>query len=162
MRRLKLTIALAGAIAALLAFAAACASSETPEQPQQPAPAAQPEAPQQPGQQPGAPVQPAQPLAPAPAPTAVMPAASVAEPIIPSTRTTSAPMRMSDADTNIFSEDRFGGTLVWVPQGSVGNLDSMTSRLRYRQGRIVALLGIPRAVGLAGLHQPRHGGQLGS
>ena len=127
MRRLKFTLASVAAIAALMAFAVACASSETPAAPQQPAPAAAPAAAQQPMQQPGAPVQPQQPAAPAPAATAVMPAASMAEPIIPATRTTSQPFQMSDADTNIFSEDRFGGTLVWVPQGSVGNLDSMTS-----------------------------------
>ncbi len=122
------TAALAAALFALIAVG--CASSETPEAPAQPAPAAQPQVPSAgSAAAPAAPVQPDQPAPAAPAPTA-MPApqgAAPAEPIIPSVQTTLRPAPMSDADTNIFSEDRFGGTLVWVPQGSVGNLDSMTS-----------------------------------
>ena len=127
MRQLKFSVALAGAIASLLAFAIACASTEEPAPPSQPAapqPAAQA---RQSTVQPGPAQQPQQPAAPQPAPTAVLTSPVIAEPIIPATRTTSAPMQASDADTNIFSADRFGGSLVWVPQGSVGNLDSMTS-----------------------------------
>ena len=114
---------------ALGLLAMACSSAEEPGAPQAPQPAA-PAAPAMQAQaqtmQPSAPMQPA---AAAPAATAVPPpgAPKAAEPIMAAQKTTSRPMMASDADTNIFSEERFGGTLVWVPQGSVGNLDSMTS-----------------------------------
>ena len=114
------------AIIALGLLAAACSSAESPAQPVQPAPAATAAAPMAVESNPAAPQPAAQPQA---APTA-MPAPTaepMAEPIMASTETTFAAPEMSDADSNIFSQDRFGGTLVWVPQGSVGNLDSMTS-----------------------------------
>ena len=130
MRRLKIIIPIVVLTLTLGLLTVACSSAEEPSAPQAPqaaAPAA-PAAPAAQGQamQPAAPMQPA---AAAPAPTAVPPpgAPKAAEPIMASQQTTSRPMMASDADTNIFSEDRFGGTLVWVPQGSVGNLDSMTS-----------------------------------
>ena len=124
MRPLKILAPVVGIVIGLLAVA--CSSSETAAQPAQPAPAQQPEpvaAPAQQPQQPMAPAQPAPARPAAPAEMAPAPAQTVAEPIIPVARMVPA----SDADTNIFSEDRFGGTLIWVPQGSVGNLDSMTS-----------------------------------
>ena len=34
---------------------------------------------------------------------------------------------IGDIDSDIFNKNRFGGVLKWVPQGSVGNLDSMMS-----------------------------------
>ena len=34
---------------------------------------------------------------------------------------------IGDIDTEVFNKDRFGGTLKWVPQGSVPNLDGMLS-----------------------------------
>ena len=130
MRRLKIIIPIVVLTLTLGLLTVACSSAEEPSAPQAPqaaAPAA-PAAPAAQGQamQPAAPMQPA---AAAPAATAVPPpgAPKAAEPIMASQQTTSRPMMASDADTNIFSEDRFGGTLVWVPQGSVGNLDSMTS-----------------------------------
>ena len=129
MTRRWIVTPLLGLIVGLLAFG--CSSSETtPAQPQQPAaPAPAQPAPQSMAQT----QQPAQPQQPAPAAPAATAVASIpgstapAEPIISSARTTSRPVVASDADSNIFSEDRFGGTLFWVPQGSVGNLDSMTS-----------------------------------
>ena len=131
MRRLKTIIPIVVLTLALGLLTVACSTAEEPGAPQAPqaaAPAA-PAAPATQGQamQPAAPMQPA---AAAPAATAVPAppgAPQAAEPIIASQKTTSRPMMASDADTNIFSDDRFGGTLVWVPQGSVGNLDSMTS-----------------------------------
>ena len=130
MRRLKIITPIVALILALGLLTVACSTAEEPGAPQAPQPAA-PAAPamapaQGQAMQPAAPQQPA---AAAPAATAVPPpgAPKAAEPILASQRTTSRPMVASDADTNIFSDDRFGGTLVWVPQGSVGNLDSMTS-----------------------------------
>lgn len=133
MTRLKLILpALAVALAAL---AIAC-SSETaaPEQPQAPA-AAAPAAPAAAAPaasmaQPQAPAQPA-PAAPAEAPPG---APAAPEPIIPSTAPTSRMVPVSDADSNIFSDGRFGGKLVWVPQGTVPNLDSMTSGTAIGRG----------------------------
>ena len=129
MIRLKILMPVLGLIIGLVAIG--CSSSDTePSQPQQPA-APAPAAPAAPvTQQSQSAAAPQQPAPAAPAATA-MPAPpgapASAEPIIASSQTTSRPQPMSDADTNIFSDDRFGGTLVWVPQGSVGNLDSMTS-----------------------------------
>ncbi len=129
MRRLKFVIPVVVLTMALGLLAMACSAEEpgAPAAPQAPAPAA-PAAPAMAGQTSQA-TAPMQPAAAAPAATAVPPpgAPEAAEPIMAAQRTTSRPMMASDADTNIFSEDRFGGTLVWVPQGSVGNLDSMTS-----------------------------------
>ena len=129
MIRLKILMPVLGLIIGLVAIG--CSSSDTePSQPQQPA-APAPAAPAAPvTQQAQSAAAPQQPAPAAPAATA-MPAPpgapASAEPIIASSQTTSRPQPMSDADSNIFSDDRFGGTLVWVPQGSVGNLDSMTS-----------------------------------
>ena len=131
MRRLKIVTSIVVLTLALGLLTMACSTAEEPGAPQAPQ-AAAPAAPAAAAAQAQA-MQPAAPAAPAPAapaPTAVPAppgAPQAAEPIIASQRTTSRPMMASDADTNIFSEDRFGGTLVWVPQGSVGNLDSMTS-----------------------------------
>ena len=129
MRRLKIIIPIMVLTVILGLLTMACSSAEEPDAPQAPQPAA-PAAPAAPAGQ-GQSMQPASPAAPAvaaPAATAVAaPPGAAAEPIMASQKTTSRPMIASDADTNIFSDDRFGGTLVWVPQGSVGNLDSMTS-----------------------------------
>ncbi len=130
MRRLKIIIPIVVLTLTLGLLTVACSSAEEPSAPQAPQ-AAAPAAPAAPAAQGQAirPAAPMQPAAAAPAATAVPPpgAPKSAEPIMASQQTTSRPMVASDADTNIFSEDRFGGTLVWVPQGSVGNLDSMTS-----------------------------------
>ncbi len=129
MKRPKLLVSIA-LCSVILAIVAIACSSETPEEPQQPqsaqpAPAAaaalQPQ-----DAAPAAPQQPA-PAAPAALPAGIPSGPTAPEPIIAAPQTTSRPQVASDADSNIFSEDRFGGTLVWVPQGSVGNLDSMTS-----------------------------------
>ena len=131
MRRLKIVTSIVVLTLALGLLTMACSSAEEPGAPQAPQ-AAAPAAPAAAAAQAQA-MQPAAPAAPAPAapaPTAVPAppgAPQAAEPILASQKTTSRPMMASDADTNIFSDDRFGGTLVWVPQGSVGNLDSMTS-----------------------------------
>ena len=131
MRRLKIVTSIVVLTLALGLLTMACSTAEEPGGPQAPQ-AAAPAAPAAAAAQAQA-MQPAAPAAPAPAapaPTAVPAppgAPQAAEPILASQKTTSRPMMASDADTNIFSDDRFGGTLVWVPQGSVGNLDSMTS-----------------------------------
>ena len=131
MRRLKIVTPIVVLTLAMGLLTMACSTAEEPDAPQAPQ-AAAPAAPAAPAaqaqaMQPAAPQQPA-PAAPAATARPAPPGApQAAEPIIAAQRTTSRPMMASDADTNIFSEDRFGGTLFWVPQGSVGNLDSMTS-----------------------------------
>ncbi len=40
---------------------------------------------------------------------------------------TAVPVATQPPPPSIFDEDRFGGEIIWVPQGSVGNMDSMTS-----------------------------------
>ena len=126
MKSLSAKLAAVAITALGLGALAACSSAEAPSEPMQPQPAATAAAPMAVESMPAAPAPapqpaPAEPAAPAPT------AAPMAEPIMTAPQTTFSAPEMSDADDNIFSQDRFGGTLIWVPQGSVGNLDSMTS-----------------------------------
>ena len=133
MIRLKYILPILAVAVAILAMAC---SSDTAE-PAQPA-APEPAQPAAPAMQPqaGSMAQPQAPAAPAPAAPAAAPVGAPAapEPIISSTESTSRPMPASDADSNIFSADRFGGNFVWVPQGTVPNLDSMTSGTAVGRG----------------------------
>ena len=111
------------ALAVILLFALACSSSETPDapaQPQAPAPAAPAAAaPAASMQQPAAPQAPA-PAAPAAA-AAQAPAGTQAQaPSVASMRPEPRPIMME-------GEGKFGGTLKYVPQGSIKFIDPMAT-----------------------------------
>ena len=110
-------------LVALLALALACSSTEeptAPAAPQAPAPAAPaPAAPAASMQQPAAPQQPAA-AAPA-APAAEAPAGTqVQAPSVAAMRPASRPIEMG-------GEAKFGGTLKYVPQGSIKFIDPMAT-----------------------------------
>jgi peptide/nickel transport system substrate-binding protein len=68
-----------------------------------------------------------EPATPAPTSVPVPTATTQSEPVVVSKVAEDTPVTAAPSSTDIFDENRFGGVLVWVPQGSVGNLDSTMS-----------------------------------
>jgi peptide/nickel transport system substrate-binding protein len=68
------------------------------------------------------------------APTATAMPEPVVVPKAAAPTATVAPQATEVPKSAIFDEDRFGGVLRWVPQGGVGNLDSMTSQSAITRG----------------------------
>ena len=75
-------------------------------------------------------------VAPTVAPTAVPPTAAPVAMFKPGSSIADimAGPEIGSADTDIFNKNRFGGVIRWVPQGSVGNMDSMFSASAVGRG----------------------------